>query len=150
MSFSKTIEPVKAQTKDLTRRLGWWLLKPGDYLWAVEKGQGLKKGEKVKRLALIRIYATNKEPLARILSRSADEASREGFPDWTNRDFYDFFLREMKCKPTTIVNRIQFEYVENRSGYLLQLPISNMKARIDIIEDHYQASGQLFFDSTPS
>ena len=41
-----TKEQILARTKTVTRRLGWWFLKPGDVVWACEKCMGLKKGEK--------------------------------------------------------------------------------------------------------
>jgi len=40
MSFSMTTDAVRNRTKTVTRRLGWNFLKPGDLLWAVEKGWG--------------------------------------------------------------------------------------------------------------
>ncbi len=55
MSFSMTTAQFRARTKTVTRRLGWWNLKPGDVIMGVEKAMGLKKGEKVKRLGRIRI-----------------------------------------------------------------------------------------------
>ena len=30
MSFSMTTGPFRARTKTVTRRFGWWFLKPGD------------------------------------------------------------------------------------------------------------------------
>ena len=47
MSFFMTTGQMYAQTKDITRRFGWWLLEPGDIVCAVEKSQGLQKGEKI-------------------------------------------------------------------------------------------------------
>ena len=47
MSFALTTKQIEDETKDVTRRNGWWFLKPGDQIWAVEKCMGLKKGEKV-------------------------------------------------------------------------------------------------------
>ena len=45
MSFALTTKQIEDETKDVTRRNGWWFLKPGDQIWAVEKCMGLKKGE---------------------------------------------------------------------------------------------------------
>ncbi len=50
MSFMLTTQQMQDRTKDVTRRVGWWFLKPGDVIMAVEKGMGLKKGEKIKRM----------------------------------------------------------------------------------------------------
>ena len=66
MSFMLTTDQLRAGTKDVTRRLGWWFLKPGDLVWACEKCMGLKKGQKVKRLRLIRVLKTNAERLEMI------------------------------------------------------------------------------------
>lgn len=44
MSFTLTIEQMRARTKTVTRRKGWAFLKPGDLVWAVVKGMGLKPG----------------------------------------------------------------------------------------------------------
>jgi hypothetical protein len=63
MSFALTTQQVREQTKDVTRRFGWWFLKPGDKVWAVEKAMGLKAGEKIKRIALIEIVSVRAEPL---------------------------------------------------------------------------------------
>ena len=41
MSFMLTTEQVRNKTKTVTRRLGWWFLKPGEIVNAVEKGMGL-------------------------------------------------------------------------------------------------------------
>ena len=59
MSFSKTIPQMYAKTKTVTRRTGasWMKLQPNDRLWAVEKAQGLRKGEKVKRIGPIIVNA---------------------------------------------------------------------------------------------
>ena len=118
MSFSLTKPQVRAQEKDVTRRLGWWNLEPGDVLWAVEKAMGLKKGEHVKRLALIRVVKVHSEPLLRIKQnthrgpyKALTEVFREGFAGWSAQAFIEFFCRTHHCKPTTRVNRIEFEYV---------------------------------------
>jgi hypothetical protein len=124
MSFSKTTEQVRAGTKTVTRRLGWWFLEPGDIVNAVEQSRGLKKGQKVKHIRQIRIVSSCKkgegEPLER-LTRDTDygfeEIKREGFGDdpdlqWPSV-FVEFFCAMNKCKPTTKVNRIEFEYLKD-------------------------------------
>jgi hypothetical protein len=114
MSFSMTTDAVRNRTKTVTRRLGWSFIKPGDMLWAVEKGMGLKKGEKVKRLALIRVVSIRGERLDTLLKMPAEEADleveREGF-DICPNDFVDFFTRANGCMESSLVNRIEFEYV---------------------------------------
>lgn len=58
-SFMLTKQHIRARTKTVTRQLGlgWRNLVLGDVLSGVEKGMGLKVGEKVVRL--FRIYVTN-------------------------------------------------------------------------------------------
>lgn len=63
MSFSLTTKQFIDGSKTVTRRLGWKFLKPGDRVMACEKCQGLKKGEKVKRLGEIEIINVTRERL---------------------------------------------------------------------------------------
>lgn len=60
MSFSLTTPQMRDRTKTLTRRLGWYSLKPGDRVQAVVKGMGLKKGEKVERLCVIEVVSVHR------------------------------------------------------------------------------------------
>lgn len=113
MSFSMTTEAVRRGEKTVTRRLGWWDLKPGTVLWAVEKSQGLKKGEKVKKLALIRVVDVSRERLHWVVAHwGSGEMVREGFPDLSPYEFVEKFMLANRCGPGTPVNRIEFEYVE--------------------------------------
>jgi len=108
MSFMLTTEQIKNRTKTVTRRLGWWFLQPGDILNACEKCQGLKKGEKIKKLCQIRVTSAKSEFLFSVWE---NECSMEGFPGLTPDEFVTMFCKEMKCTKDTIVNRIEFEYV---------------------------------------
>lgn len=108
MSFAMTIEQVNAKTKTVTRRFGWWFLKPGDEVRGVEKAMGLKKGEKIKPLAMVRIVSTRAEPLNTI---TQDDVIKEGFPDWNPEQFVQMLVDHYKVKPDSIVNRIEFEYI---------------------------------------
>lgn len=63
MSFMLTTPQMYSGTKKVTRRIGWWNLKPGDVVMAVEKGMGLKKGEKVVQIYQIMIVETRPETL---------------------------------------------------------------------------------------
>ena len=58
-----TTGQFKARVKTVTRRFGWWFLKPGDVVWGVKKSMGLKENEKVQRLCKIHILSTRSEPL---------------------------------------------------------------------------------------
>lgn len=112
MSFSMTTDAARARTKDVTRRLGWWHLKPGDVVQQVEKAMGLKKGEQIKRIHLIRIVSAEAEPLHAFDSHGPDECRREGFPELTPAQFVDMFCRHNRVREDVMVNRIVFEYVE--------------------------------------
>jgi hypothetical protein len=118
MSFSHTAPQVRERLKTVTRRVGWRFLKPNDLILAVEKARGLKKGEPVRALAVLRILDVRVEPLSRLVrdaSYAEDELPREGFPCWSRDDFITQFLRTHRH--TTIdtdVTRIEFEYVERR------------------------------------
>ena len=109
MSFAMTTRQFKERTKTVTRRLGWWHLKPGEIVEGVEKAQGLKAGEKVKRLGKIRIESTHGEPLNTITS---DDVVREGFPELTPQQFVEMYARHHGINPDRIVNRIEFGYVD--------------------------------------
>ena len=109
ISFTLTIEQVRGQTKTITRRIGWDSLKVGDRLQPIEKGMGLKKGEcQVLLGSPIEIVSTRKEPVSAI---TQSDVIDEGFPHWTTVEFIDFLCSKNKCKPSTIVNRIEFKYL---------------------------------------
>lgn len=108
ISFAMTTQQVKDQSKDVTRRFGWWFLKPGDRLCGVEKAMGLRKGEKINRLCNIEVVSVRPEPLNAI---TQEDVTREGFPEWTPQDFVDFLVSHYGCEPDKICNRIEFRYV---------------------------------------
>lgn len=110
MSFALTTDQVRDKTKTVTRRFAWWFLKPGDELCAVEKAMGLKKGEKIKRLAKIVVVSTRLEELQEI---TQEDCILEGFPDYTPEQFVFMMQRHYgkKVTPESTVNRIEFEYI---------------------------------------
>lgn len=108
ISFFHTGAQIKDQTKTVTRRLGWLFLKPDDILNACEKCQGLRKGGKIKRFCQIRVVNVRREPLNAI---TAEDCAAEGFPEMTAIAFIEIFCKAMRCKPTTSVTRIEFEYL---------------------------------------
>ena len=105
MSFMLTAPQYVDCSKDVTRRLGWLKLKPGDYFCGVLKGQGLKKGEKVTRLGVSIVVSVRREPLCDI---DASDVVREGFPELSVSQFIDMFCAHNKCTPKTPVTRIEF------------------------------------------
>jgi hypothetical protein len=109
MSFMLTTDQIRSKTKTVTRRDGWWFLKPGDIIQAVEKCQGLKKGQKISKLCQIRIISTHSEPISSITKK---ECELEGFPEMQPDEFIDMFCKSHKHVTLyTIVNRIEFEYL---------------------------------------
>lgn len=120
MSFMLTTPQFRAREKTVTRRLGWWHLKPGDLVMGVEKGMGLKPGQQIVRLGAIRILDARGEPLRRMtddIDYGFDECVKEGFGEhptlrWPSA-FVEFFCNNHKdCTPDTDINRIAFEYVD--------------------------------------
>lgn len=109
MSFALTAEQFKARTKTVTRRFGWWFLKPGDVVRGVEKAMGLKPGEKIRPLGAIRIISTRPEPLNAI---THEDVIKEGFPEWTPDQFVQMLVDHYGVPPDKTVNRIEFEYIE--------------------------------------
>jgi len=70
---------------------------------------GLKRGEKVRRLAELRILSVTRELLCALDQRECD---LEGFPEMTPREFVRMFCEANKgVLPTDPVTRIEFEYV---------------------------------------
>jgi len=107
MSFSLTTDQMERREKDITRRLGWRFLRPGDVFCAVEKAMGLKRGEKVKRIGLCRVVSVGLQPLGAI---DAADVLREGFPGYSPVQFVAMFCRMSRgVTPETEVNRIEFE-----------------------------------------
>lgn len=109
MSFFLTTKQIQARTKTVTRRMGWRNLKPGQTFWACRKCQGLRKGEKIERLAPLRCVSNE---AVRLDTIDADDVAREGFPDMTPAEFVAMFCRHMKVTPETMIQRIEFEYLD--------------------------------------
>ena len=109
MSFGLTTNQIRKQTKTVTRRMGWLFLKDGDYVKAVVKGQGLKKGETVTRLCILEVTGVRRE---RLQSITDSDVVREGFPQMNAADFIELFCRANKCQADAVVTRIEFRYVK--------------------------------------
>lgn len=114
ISFSMTTAAFVEGRKTVTRRVGWVNLRPGDRLMAVEKGQGLKKGEKVVRLGEIEVVSVRQERLDAI---TAEDVAREGLDGATTPDdFVRLFCKGNKfARGDTQVTRIEFRKVESAS-----------------------------------
>jgi hypothetical protein len=104
-----TTEQVRQKSKTITRRFGWWFLKPGDMVQPVEKAMGLKKGEAIKKIGCpIRVVSVRREPLNFI---TPEDCVKEGFPMLTPDGFVAMLQCHYQCAGDKQVNRIQFEYV---------------------------------------
>ena len=117
VSFSKTTDSVLRHEKDVTRRMGWKHLKPGQSFVGVERAMGLKKGQKHVALADCRCVSNVPEPLSVLLdpanrAYALEEMRREGFPSSTPEQFVAFFCSFNRCSPDDAPNRIEFEYVD--------------------------------------
>lgn len=121
MSYRLTTAQIIARLKRVTRRVGWTYLRPGDRLCAIEKGQGLKKGERVRRLGILRVVDVRFEPLQRLLddiSYGLREITLEGFPpapavapEWAIESFVSMFLdTHDSVTLRTPLTRIAFDY----------------------------------------
>ena len=107
MSFSMTQQQLVAGEKDVTRRLGWLDTREGDTIVALEKGMGLKAGERQVELGTIRVVRVSRERLNTI---SADECRREGFAHLTPEAFVELFCKANRCDPAAFVTRIEFAF----------------------------------------
>lgn len=117
MSVLLTEDAVRARSKTVTRRLGWWtdrngrrLVVPGDRLTLCRKVMGRKSGEPLVRICDVEVVDVRRVPLADQVEPF--DAQREGFPDWSWGEFVEFFCREMRVTPETVVTRIEWRYLE--------------------------------------
>lgn len=127
ISFALTTQQFRDRTKTVTRRLGWANAKPGQVLMGCEKCMGLKKGEKVTRLGPIRLLSVRREPLQRMIDDpdyGRQEAILEGFPDMDGLAFVAFFVRKNCVHPSSLVTRLEFEYIDDPMLQPCPLPIA--------------------------
>jgi len=109
MSFALTTQQIKDREKTVTRRMGWKKLRAGERIWAVEKGMGLAKGEKVVKLALIEVVSVRTEPLDLI---TREEVIYEGFPNMGPWEFVRMFREANNVRADAMVQRIEFKYIQ--------------------------------------
>jgi hypothetical protein len=114
MSFALTREQIRRRTKTVTRRVGWDFLKPGDLVQAVEQAQGLPRGSKVRKLAVLRVERVDDESLTEFLARPDAQAEcvREGFTSTSPAEFAALLLRLHGGGPSRRFRRIEFSYVD--------------------------------------
>lgn len=87
---------------------------------AIQKAQGLKKGEHIRKLGECICIRNEPEPLFAIEELPQrgirSELEREGLPHMTPEQFIEMFCKanskgKKKCYPTTIINRIEFKRI---------------------------------------
>jgi len=110
MSFSMTAGAIRDRTKTVTRRRAgtWKTLKPGDRLMAIEKGMGLKKGERQVELGVIEVVTVRLEPVFKV---TWNEVRREGYPRMPVETFCAKLCRALGLHLGSEVRRIEFRYV---------------------------------------
>lgn len=110
MSFSLTKRQIANQEKTVTRRQGWTNLKVGDIIQPIEKGMGLKKGQKQQLIGCpIIITAITSEPIEQI---GIEDVVLEGFQDMSVEQFILMYCKANKVKPSDSCRRIAFDYTE--------------------------------------
>lgn len=115
MSFALTKEQIREQTKFVTRRFGWWGLKPGDRIQPVEKCMGLKKGENMIKIGCpIEIVSVRRVSEHCCYEVTQDECVLEGFPRLSPDEFFAI-LKKLQKKPGMDCNRIEFRYVMRKA-----------------------------------
>ena len=115
ISVALTIPQIKARTKRVTRRAGWDDVVVGELLQTCEKCQGLKPGQQLVKLEIIRITSIRREPLQRLIDDEAygrAEAALEGFPGMSGREFASLFTKANQISFHKVINRFEFEYVD--------------------------------------
>jgi hypothetical protein len=115
MSFAITTAQIMDETKTVTRRNGWENLKVGEIFQAIEKGQGLKRGERVNRLKVLQCVGNRRERLYKMIKDKAygqAEMIKEGFPDMGPMEFISMYCNANKgTHPGDEVSRVEFRYL---------------------------------------
>jgi len=114
MAFAGLSDPIRAQTKTVTRRRGrrWARLRPGDLVQAVERGQFVPAAQ-LRRLAVLRVIAVRQERLDAI---TPEEVEREGCAGMDVPGFIAMFCAAFGGRPEDDVIRIEFTYAAHDTG----------------------------------
>jgi hypothetical protein len=128
MSVAFTEDAVRARTKTVTRRKGWWtdkngrrILVPGERLTLCRKVMGRKPGEPLVRIAEVEVVSVRREPLRDVVLPG--ELTAEGFPEWDTPDdswgaleFVERFFTPQGIDPLDDVTRIEWHYLDERAS----------------------------------
>lgn len=118
MAVSMTIAQVRDGSKTVTRRApdSWVKLMVGDRVTLIEKGMGLKKGEKQVPIRDVEITSLRNEPLGKV--GWGDELAREGFPEMSADEFMAMWCKSHKqaavpasARPKVRCLRIEWKYL---------------------------------------
>lgn len=130
MSVAFTEAAVRARTKTVTRRKGWWLdkngrrlLHPGDRLTLCRKVMGRKPGEPLERICEVEVVSIRREPLCAVggpYKHGANDGDiiwpeliAEGFPDLDPGEFMRrYFIDAQRIGPMDDVTRIEWRYLD--------------------------------------
>lgn len=124
MSVAFTEDAVRARTKTVTRRKGWWLdkngrrlLNVGDRLTLCRKVMGRKPGEPLVRICDVEVVSVRRELLRDVVLPG--ELTAEGFPEWDTPDdswgafeFVDRYFTPQGIDPIDDVTRIEWRYLD--------------------------------------
>lgn len=143
ISFSATLDQVRARRKWVTRRMGFATLAVGDELIGIEKGQGLRRGESQVVVARVLVAGVRRERLDAITQA---DVIAEGFPDLDPDEFIDLFCKLNKCEPEAEVTRISFRYPLESFGALVrasggegELVVVELDADLDELDQRVEA-----------
>lgn len=106
MSFFMTQTQMYARTKTVTRRdkRTWPNVRPGDVLTAIEKCQGLQRGEGHTIIGDVEVVSVRLERLDAI---TKEDCIAEGFPEMEPEDFVAMF----PGSAASTVRRIEFKHL---------------------------------------
>lgn len=104
--------------KDITRRVNWRWAQAGMFLLAVEKTQGIRRGDLVETFGVVELLSVTREPLNHIALRARGpigDVEREGFPGMTGREFVRMFCEHMPgARADVEVARVVLRHVDVR------------------------------------
>lgn len=163
MSVAYTEDAVRARTKTVTRRKGWWvnrrgdrILLPGQQLTLCRKVMGRKAGEPLERIVDVEVVDVRRERLGVLLGCDADgrqygrgEVAREGFPGMDPAEFVRrFFTDAQGIHPDHEVTRIEWRYLDNEAPLsepgTMQLetaPCTSCGQSTTVLERHQRVDG---------
>ena len=113
MSCAITVDAVRTRTKTETRRHvdSWRTLTAGDRLTLIEKGMGLKKGDRQVKLADVVVTNVRVEPLS---AMTEEACTAEGFPGWTVERFAAMWLSSHGYHAATDPSTVDVRVIEWR------------------------------------